>query len=493
MRNKNEQLLKGFGGVNNIIDIQNCVTRLRVKVLNTEKVNFDALREVEGAMGAIDAGEQVQVIFGPGVSQVKESFENFVNTSKSENTKEESLEDIAKKVKNEQKNKAGKGVGKSFQSFMNKFSAIFVPLIPGFIAAGLLAGFGSLFSSIAPSIWGANIPTYITQTITYMGLFNKGLLYFLPILVGYNASKAFGGSGVVGGIIGSLFLVVYSPVIDPETGKAIGASLVTGATSFYGIPISARGGVVGGGVIGVLISAIFSGYFENFMQKHTWKEISIFWPATVTLIVTSILTFIFVMPFSNWLYEGMNYLFIHLNSNPFGAAILAGLFLIAVLFGIHQGFVPVYQGLVASVGYNTLFPILAMAGASQVGASLALLMKTEKDSKLRKMIKGAIIPGFLGIGEPLIYGVTLPRVKPFITACIGGAIGGFFVGFMAFIGMDFGLNTVFGPSGLLALPLMTSNEGIVVGIGLYAMALLVSYVSGFVLTYFFGTEGVDLS
>jgi N-acetylmuramic acid-specific PTS system IIC component len=90
---------------------------------------------------------------------------------------------------------------------------------------------------------------------------------------------------------------------------------------------------------------------------------------------------------------------------------------------------------------------------------------------LRTQIKGAIIPGFLGIGEPLIYGVTLPRMKPFITACIGGACGGFFLGLIAWLGLPVGLNTVFGPSGLVALPLMTSASGIYAGMAVYAAGL----------------------
>ena len=104
-----------------------------------------------------------------------------------------------------------------------------------------------------------------------------------------------------------------------------------------------------------------------------------------------------------------------------------------------------------------------MAGAGQVGAALALFWRAKRDSLLRTQIKGAIIPGFLGIGEPLIYGVTLPRMKPFVTACLGGACGGFFVGLIARLGLPVGLNTVFGPSGLVALPLMTSGSGIYAG------------------------------
>lgn len=162
------------------------------------------------------------------------------------------------------------------------------------------------------------------------------------------------------------------------------------------------------------------------------------------------------------------------------------------MFGVHQGFVPVYFALVDAQGFNSLFPILAMAGAGQVGAALALYVKAKKDSLLRNQIRGAIIPGFLGIGEPLIYGVTLPRVKPFVTACLGGSAGGFFIGLVAWMGLPIGLNTVFGPSGLVAIPLMTSAQGVFAGMSVYVGGIAVAYTCGFIFTYFFGCKNVDL-
>lgn len=162
------------------------------------------------------------------------------------------------------------------------------------------------------------------------------------------------------------------------------------------------------------------------------------------------------------------------------------------MFGVHQGFVPVYMALVETQGFNSLFPILAMAGGGQVGAAIALYVKAAKDSVLRNQIRGAIIPGFLGVGEPLIYGVTLPRMKPFVTACLGGAAGGFFVGLVAWMGLPVGLNTVFGPSGLVAIPMMTSADGVFPGMLVYVGGLFTSYLFGFIFTYFFGTKNVDL-
>lgn len=89
--------------------------------------------------------------------------------------------------------------------------------------------------------------------------------------------------------------------------------------------------------------------------------------SAVTLLIMGAVTFTVIMPIGGWLFTGMSWLFLHLNGNPFGSAVLAGLFLLAVMFGVHQGFVPVYFALVDACGFNSLFPILAMAGAGQVG------------------------------------------------------------------------------------------------------------------------------
>lgn len=132
-----------------------------------------------------------------------------------------------------------------------------------------------------------------------------------------------------------------------------------------------------------------------------------------------------------------------------------------------------------------------MAGAGQ-GAALALYRRAQPHSALRSQVRGAIIPGLFGVGEPLIYGVTLPRMKPFVTACLGGAAGGLFIGLIAWWGLPMGLNSAFGPSGLVALPLMTSAQGILPAMAVYAGGILVAWVSGFIFTTLFGCRNVNL-
>lgn len=146
------------------------------------------------------------------------------------------------------------------------------------------------------------------------------------------------------------------------------------------------------------------------------------------------------------------------------------------MFGLHQILTPIHVQMIDETGRTLLLPILAMAGAGQVGAALALWIRCKKDKELTEMIKGALPVGILGIGEPLIYGVTLPLGRPFITACIGGGIGGAVIGMIGNVGA-----IAIGPSGAALIPLISDGKwwG-------YVLGLLAAYAGGFVATFFFG-------
>jgi len=459
------KIIKLAGERKNIKSYTSCMTRLRISVKDLERVDLENLKTIKGVLGLNINNDELQLIFGPGkVKKAHIAMDELYNSTVENNTPEK--EDFEKTIKDQKNNVKSKRTSK-FQGFMSKFSNIFVPLIPGFIAAGMLAGLAGLCKEL--NITG--------DWVNYINVFNKSLTKFMYIMIGFNATKAFGGSGVIGGMLSGLFLLGYG-----DGGNS-------GMAEFFGQTIEPRGGMVG-----ILFTTIIAAKFEIFIrEKFSWEPTDIITTPIITLLGMGALTYTVIMPLSFKLFGLMNYAFANLNGNPIGGGILAGLFLPSVMMGIHQGFVPVYQGLVETTKMNSLFPILAMAGAGQVGAALALYVKSPKDSNLRENIRGAIIPGFLGIGEPLIYGVTLPRVKPFFTSMAGGAIGGIYIGIMSQIGFTFGLNTVFGSSGILGSFAMTSNKGVVVAITLYISALIVAYISGFILTYLFGCKNVDLS
>ncbi|EHD0095366.1 PTS N-acetylmuramic acid transporter subunit IIBC [Vibrio vulnificus] len=476
------QLLAAVGGSSNVSKCGNCMTRLRLTLANNGVADQAVIKQIPGVMGVVESDEQFQIILGPGkAQQAAELMNKLIESVISGDVQEQAiasdandLSSVAAEQKKQMKSKQTSAV----QRFLSKFATIFTPLIPGFIAAGLLLGFATLLEQMF--VLEQTPSQFMLDLIAYMKVFGKGLFAFLSILIGYNAQQAFGGSGVNGAILASLFVLGYNP--DATSG------IYSGMSEFFGYTIDPRGNI-----IGVLLAAIIGAQVERKVREYMPDDLDMILTSVVTLLIMGVVTFVVIMPIGGELFKGMSWLFLNLNDNPLGAAILAGLFLISVVFGIHQGFVPVYFALMEAQGFNSLFPILAMAGGGQVGASLALYFKAKKDAVLRTQVKGAIIPGILGIGEPLIYGVTLPRVKPFVTACIGGAAGGFFIGLVSYLGLPVGLNTVFGPSGIVAIPLMTSHNGIFAGMAVFVVGLLISYVVGFLATYFFGSKDIDLS
>ncbi|MBG0755837.1 PTS N-acetylmuramic acid transporter subunit IIBC [Vibrio cidicii] len=476
------QLLAAVGGSSNVSKCGNCMTRLRLTLANNGVADQAVIKQIPGVMGVVESDEQFQIILGPGKAQqaaelMNKLIESVINGDVQEQAIASDTNDLSS-VAAEQKKQMKSKQTSAVQRFLSKFATIFTPLIPGFIAAGLLLGFATLLEQMF--VLEQTPSQFMLDLIAYMKVFGKGLFAFLSILIGYNAQQAFGGSGVNGAILASLFVLGYNP--DATSG------IYSGMSEFFGYTIDPRGNI-----IGVLLAAIIGAQVERKVREYMPDDLDMILTSVVTLLIMGVVTFVVIMPIGGELFKGMSWLFLNLNDNPLGAAILAGLFLISVVFGIHQGFVPVYFALMEAQGFNSLFPILAMAGGGQVGASLALYFKAKKDAVLRTQVKGAIIPGILGIGEPLIYGVTLPRVKPFVTACIGGAAGGFFIGLVSYLGLPVGLNTVFGPSGIVAIPLMTSHSGIFAGMAVFLVGLLISYVVGFLATYMFGSKNVDLT
>lgn len=478
-----KEILITIGGAKNIIQYGNCMTRLRITLHDIQLVDKNRLKQIPGVSGIIESDKQLQIVLGPGNAQtannmMKQLLANSTETETILPTRND-LQKIAADNKKQLKTKQTSVVHK----FLSTFATIFTPLIPGFIAVGLLLGFATLAKQV---YYPADLPTkaaqqtFLVHLILYMSVFSKGLYAFLGILIGYNTQKVFGGSGVNGAIIASLFILGYDP--HATTG------FFSNMSTFFNYTIDPRGNI-----IGILLACICGAWVEQQIRKIIPANLDMILTSAITLLIVGAITYTIIMPIGSYLFTGMSWLFIHLNGNPFGTAILAGLFLIAVVFGVHQGFIPVYFALMETQGFNPLFSILAMAGGGQIGAAFALYIKSAKDSSLRNQIRGAIIPGILGIAEPLIYGVTLPRIKPFITACLGGAAGGFFIGLVAWLGQPIGLNSVFGPSGLIAIPLMTSTTGIFNGILIYIAGLLISYLFGFIFTYLFASKNIDLN
>lgn len=450
-----EKILLNLGGKNNVQSFTNCMTRLRVELKDSSLVNVKEIKDIKGVLGVVE-GEQAQIIVGPGHAQrLREAFGQISgisdnSESNGENINFESIADETKeKVKSKQKSPLQRG--------LKHVGNIFIPLIPGFVGTGLILAIANVWKIIDPSIVGNS----------WYSLFAAAgmlLLASLNVLVGHNASKEFGGTPVLGAIAGGL---IMAPALAGLPEQPL--------TLFNGfIKLSPNLG----GVIGVIFAAFMFSYIEKKLRKIIPASLDLFFIPFLTILIGGIITIIIIMPIAALIMKFITWLLVDIMLNSWGAIggyILAASFLPLVMLGIHQGLTPIHIQLIQTQGYTVLLPILAMAGGGQVGAALAILVKT-KNKKLKETIKSALPIGFLGIGEPLIYGVSLPLFYPFITACLGAGFGGMVLAAVNNVGA-----LAFGPSGILLVTLIANGKWM-----WYLIALLTSYLGGFILTYLFG-------
>ncbi|MFB7585835.1 PTS transporter subunit EIIC [Streptomyces sp. NPDC056169] len=445
-------ILPLVGGAENISSVAHCMTRLRLGLRDRSLVQDEALKALPSVMGVVE-DDTYQIVLGPGtVARVTPELEALVAAAPQPVHTAEDLaaQGAALKAAQKQKNAT------PFKLFLRRIANIFVPLIPALIGCGIIAGLNGLLINLG---W---LPG-VTPALAAMA---SGFMALIAVFVGYNTAKEFGGTAILGGAVAAI--IVFPGVAKIE---AFGQTLSPGQ----------------GGVLGALGAAILAVYVEKWCRRWVPEALDVLVTPTLTVLISGLVTIFGLMfvagEISTAIGEFANWLLAHAGAGA--GLLLGGLFLPLVMLGLHQALIPIHTTLIEQQGYTVLLPILAMAGAGQVGAAMAVYLKLPRNGSIRRTIKSALPAGFLGVGEPLIYGVSLPLGRPFITACIGGAFGGGFIGLFSMLGESVG-STAIGPSGWALFPLLDGNKGLGETIAIYAGGLLVGYAVGFVATYFWG-------
>ena len=391
-----------------ITAVATCMTRLRVTINDKRKFDLAKLKAITGVLGVVDTPDQIQIIIGPGkVNQVYEQFMLLFNaevtTSTSIAAGSQKSATSSKDIKEQLKQKNAT----PFKLFLKKLANIFIPMIPAFIGCGLILGIVNILAkTLTPEMLGGVAFDQSTIGII-LKLLGGGITFGLALFAGLNASKEFGGTPILGGVLAAVLTM-------PDLAKL---------TIFGEHAVPGRGGI-----IAVLFVCIFAAWLEKRLRKIIPVSLDLFVTPTLVLLIAGFLAIFILQPIggiiSDAITNGSKLAVDH--GGPVVGFILSAAFLPLVMTGLHQGLTPIHAELIKTTGSTVLLPILAMAGAGQVGAALAVWMKT-KNEKLKHIIKSGIVVGFLGVGEPLIYGVTLPLFRPFIAACIGGGLGGAFV------------------------------------------------------------------
>lgn len=455
-------ILQNVGGINNIRSATNCMTRMRIQLNDDSKVNQEQLENIEGVMGVVDA-ETLQIVVGPGTARKLTELlvtEHKIPEDPEAQTETEDWRDTKQDIKDRQSKGRGK---KTLETIAN----IFIPMIPAIIAAGLFQGFSSLIGTMLGE--GTINGAFWEVTQTFFALIGNSFLGYFAVFTGVNAAKEFKATEALGGMLGAMSIA--APLIDLSTHfglydaeEPLNSILTTGK----------------GGIIGVIIGVWILAQIEKFVRRRIPDVLDIMLSPVITLLIAGLIMVFIVMPVSGVLSDWLvSFLSIFIGSENTIVSILSGyilaaVFLPMVLLGLHHGLIPIYAIQLETLGGVSLFPVLAMAGAGQVGAAIAIYMIAKKanDKRMEGVIAGGLPAGILGIGEPLIYGVTLPMGKPFVTAGLGAGFGGAYVMMMGVTA------SAWGPSGWVALPLMQGTSSMLhFGIG-----LLISYIAGFIIT-----------
>ncbi|GAA0489429.1 PTS transporter subunit EIIC [Streptomyces sp. NPDC046215] len=446
-------LLPLLGGAGNIVSVTNCMTRLRLELRDRALVRDGALRALPAVLGVVEDGESYQVVLGPGtVARVAPELERLTAGHGDGAVTAEALAERGAALRAER----GARNATPGKLLLRRIAAIFVPLIPALIGCGIVAGLAGLLANLG----------WLPALAPALGAVASGFMSLIAVFVGYNTAKEFGGTPVLGGAVAAV--IVFPGVARVD---AFGEELAPGQ----------------GGVLGALAAALLATRIEKWCRRRVPEALDVLLTPTLTVLGAGLVTLYGLMFVAGEISTGIGHLADRLLAHGGAAAgfVLGGLFLPLVMLGLHQALIPIHTTLIQHQGYTVLLPILAMAGAGQVGAALAVYVRLSRNGSIRTTIRSALPAGLLGIGEPLIYGVSLPLGRPFVTACVGGAFGGGLVGLLNQLGDKVG-STAIGPSGWALFPLLQGNHGLGRTVVIYGAGLLAGYAAGFAATYFFG-------
>ena len=427
------KILENLGGTENVAAATNCMTRLRVQLVDKNKIAADTLKKIDGVSGTYDAGAEFQIILGPGrATNVTNAVNEILSKKRPQIGNAQAVHDEIR-AKNATPAKL----------FLKKIAGIFTPLIPGFIACGLITGILGVSVKISPEFAQ-------DETFKLLAVFGNAVFWGMNLFVGVNAAKVFGGTPILGGVLAAI--MTHPSLSD--------AGFVPGR----------------GGVISVVLVAALGAWLEKKLHRLIPEMFDLFLTPLVTVLISGAAAIFVLQPVGGMISETIGSAATGaINSGGAAVgAILAGFWLPMVMFGVHQALTPIHVDLISQYGVTILLPILAMAGAGQVGASIAVYFKT-KNKFLKKTVASALPVGIMGIGEPLIYGVTFPLGKPFIGACIGGAFGGA-------VQANFAVGAA--TLGISGLPLAATTNNIPI----YLLGVLVAYAAGFVATWILGFD-----
>ena len=462
-----QRVLKDVGGAGNIVAAAHCATRLRLVLKNQDKVDQAAIDNDEDLKGSFLNAGQFQIIVGPG--DVNEVHKHLIAAGAPEASKDD-LKSIAAKQ------------GNIVSRFIKTIADIFVPLIPVLVGGGMLMALNSLLTSkgiFGPQAVIELFPEW-ADFADIVNLLSAAPFAFLPVLVGFSATKVFGGNPYLGLTMGA---AMVSPAL--MNGYSVAKSLagVEGTDpmqywNLFGLQVQQAG--YQGTVLPIMLVAFILSHIEKFFHKILKGTIDFIFTPTLTILITGFLTFLLVGPpmfqLGTWLGEGINWLYT--VAGPLGGLIFGTFYAFIVMTGMHQAFPPIEMSLWATGG-SFIFVVASMSNVAQ-GAAAAGVALTTKNKKIKGIASAAAPSAFLGITEPAMFGVNLALRWPFYIAIVSAGIGSMVT---SILGIKAGK---LGAAGYLGFPSIEATVG--AGIPGFLGCLILTTIIAFVASFIWGKK-----
>lgn len=443
-----KSVIEAIGGKENVSSVAHCATRLRIMVKDKDKIDTKSVEDIEKVQGAFFNAGQLQIIFGTGT--VNRIYDEVVSLGLPTSTTSEMKAEAAKQ-------------GNWFQRAVRTFGDVFVPIIPAIVATGLFMGLRGLLEA-----FGVTLPS---DFLIYSKILTDTAFIALPALVVWSTFKVFGGNQTIGIVLG---LMLISGSLPNAWDVAQGGEIVP--IKFFGLV-----DVVGlqGSVLPAFIIGVVGANFEKWVRKYVPEVLDLLVTPFITLFVMSILGLFVLGPFFHQVEKVILSITTTVLYLPFGLGglIIGGTHQLIVVSGVHHIFNLLEINLLSATGQNPFNAIITAAMTAQGAAAVAIGVKT-KSAKLKALTFPAALSAFLGITEPVIFGVNLRFRKPFVLSLFAGALAGALSALLGLAGTSNGITVI--PGSMLYV-----GNGQLLQ---YLLMLTVSFALGFTFTYLFGYD-----
>ncbi|MGD6941478.1 beta-glucoside-specific PTS transporter subunit IIABC [Cytobacillus gottheilii] len=447
-----QSIVEGVGGENNVDSVYHCMTRLRFKLKNGNKLNKKDLEQLDGVVSVLYSNGQHQVVIGNHVAEVYKAITDQYN-----------IDSAATSSSQESEKKTSNPIARLF----NIMSSIITPIVPTLAGSGMLKALLVIFTTY----FGMSEES---STYLILSAASNAVFYFFPLALAVSAAKTYGVNTFVSlAIMGALMEPKFTGLMQ-EVGDIV---------DFAGLPIVLMS--YSGQIIPAILAIWLYSYLEKFLNKVIPKVIQMFAVPMISLLVMVPLTAGLIGPFGVYVGDGIA-TGIDMMSNTSGmltGAIIGAGWTFLVMFGIHWGIVPAMLQNLTQTGFDTIRPPVANATFAQAGVAFGVFLKA-KDKKLKSLALSSLAPALLaGVTEPIVYGLSVRLKRPMIAAVIGGTIGGAFAGAMNTTVMAY----VF--PALTTLPAFMTDT-----FAYYIISITIAFVLTAALTYILGfDEGTPAS